>query len=208
MPSHLPADVPSPIDFRNVADCQEWAATAMQKRPWREEFFKAIVHELSLLKKNGLALLELGSGPGFLALHVLQSVPVATYVGLDFSPAMHALAKQRLGSLAERVTFLDVDFKRSDWSVGLPVFDAILSVQAIHELRHKRYAPAVYGSVRNLLREGGIFLVCDHYIGKDGMENTELYMTIEEQEQALRAGRFTRVEKCLQKGGLVLFLAA
>ena len=115
-----------------MADARNWAATAMQKRPWREEFFQAIVHELSLLSLSAVSVLELGSGPGFLAACVLQALPVAKYVALDFSPSMHTLAKEQLGAMADRVTFLEGDFRRSDWNVGLPWFDAVLSMQAIH----------------------------------------------------------------------------
>jgi len=31
-------DVPSPIDLRSMHDAREWAASAMIKRPWREDF--------------------------------------------------------------------------------------------------------------------------------------------------------------------------
>ena len=162
--SGQPPDVPSPVDLRRSDDAQAWASTAMQRHPSREEFFQAIVEELRFPKQNGLSILELGSGPGFLALRVLQNVPVSTYIAVDFSPAMHALARQRLGALAECVKFLEADFKRSDWVVGLPSFDAVLSVQAIHELRHKRHATPIYRSIRPLLNKGGIFLVCDHFV--------------------------------------------
>lgn len=206
--SDLPPDVPSRVDLRQWDDAQTWASVAIQRRPWREEFFQAIVHELGFLKQNELSILELGSGPGFLALRVLENVPTATYVALDFSPAMHSLARQRLGSLAQRVNFLEVDFKRSDWVVGLHSFDAVLTVQAIHELRHKCHAPAIYRSIRLLLNKGGIFLVCDHFVGDGGMRDSNLYMTVGEHDQALRQAGFKRVEKRLETGGLVLFLAA
>ena len=39
------------------------------------------------------------------------------------------------------------------------------------------------------------------------MQNTELYMSVEEQKQAFLAAGFTRVDEVLIKGGLVLHRA-
>jgi len=208
MNADSPIDVPSPVDLRTMADAREWADSAMRKRPWREEFFQAIARELCLLNPSQLAVLELGSGPGFLALRILETFPAITYLALDFSSSMHLLAKKRLGSLADRVQFLEADFKASDWSVGLPMFDAVFSVQAIHELRHKQHAPSLYQIVRSLLRSGGVFFMCDHFIGPDGMIDEALYMTPEEHEHALAAGGFIKVDLLLRKGGLILFRAS
>lgn len=202
------SDVPSPIDLRKMDDARDWAETAMVKRPYREEFFQTIAQELGSLESQDLSVLELGSGPGFLALRILETFHAATYVALDFSPSMHALAKERLGALAGRVQFLEVDFKRADWSAGLPTFDAVVSVQAVHELRHKRHALSLYGAVRSLLRTKGVFLMCDHFIGEGGATDAGLNMTPEEHEGALGAGGFSRVDELKRKGSLVLFRAS
>jgi hypothetical protein len=61
------ADVPSLIDLRSMADAREWASTAMAKRPSRTEFFHRIADELSHTSSVQSSILELGSGPGFLA---------------------------------------------------------------------------------------------------------------------------------------------
>jgi SAM-dependent methyltransferase len=206
-------DIPSPIDLREAEDARAWAEAAMRKRPSREEFFRAIVRELHSLDANRnnsseLAVLELGSGPGFLARHILEAFPAIKYCALDFSPAMHELAREDLGELPERAEFVEKDFKSSNWMNGLPQFDAVVSMQVVHELRHKRHAPELYRAVRQLLRENGIFLVCDHFVGDGGMTDTALYMTRQEHVAALRIGGFTDVRLILQKGGLVLFRAA
>lgn len=202
------ADVASSFDFRKVEEAQHWAEAAMLRRPWREDFFRAIVQELNFLSSPSSSVLEVGSGPGFLALRILETFPSLRYFALDFSPAMHDLARQRLGALTKRVQFMEIDFRSSDWTAGLSPFDAIVSVQSVHELRHKRYAPAFYGEVRRLLRGGGVLLVCDHFIGEGGMTDTSLYMTPQEQVDSLRIGGFSDVRQLLQKGGLVLLRAA
>ena len=72
-------DVQSPIDLRTMSDARAWADSAMQKRPWRQEFFTAFVNELRALNRKKLSILELGSGPGFLAHQILQSFSETTY---------------------------------------------------------------------------------------------------------------------------------
>jgi SAM-dependent methyltransferase len=205
--NNSPMDVPSPIDLRKMDDAREWADKAMERRPWREEFFSTITRELSRENVGELTVLELGSGPGFLAKRILESSPCVTYVALDFSLSMHMLAKQRLGALVNRVQFLEADFRDSDWNTGLTMFDAIVSVQAVHELRHKQHAPSFYQKVLSVLRNRGVFLVCDHFCGQGGMSDMSLYMTFEEHEWALRSGGFSGVEMLLEKGGLALFRA-
>jgi hypothetical protein len=106
------------------------------------------------------------------------------------------------------VQLLEVDFKKPNWNTQLSKCDAVVSVQAVHELRHKRHAASLYGAVRQLLRSRGIFLMCDHFVGEGGMKDTALYMTPEEHELALHVGGFTQVKMILRKGGLVLIRAA
>ena len=208
MQTGSPPDVPSPIDLRNMDAARDWAKSVTEKRPWRVDFFQSMAQELGQLNAIGLSVLELGSGPGFLARHLFEALPLVNYVALDFSPAMHALAKEHLTGLADRVQFLEVDFKDPNWSVHLPGFDAVVSVQAVHELRHKQHAASLYRTVRQLLRSRGIFLMCDHFVGEGGMSDTALFMTPEEHELALHVGGFKQVKMILRKGGLVLFRAA
>jgi SAM-dependent methyltransferase len=201
-------DVPSPIDLRVMADAREWAATAMEQRPWRPEFFNRFASEIAAAPQPVHYILELGSGPGFLAEHLLQTLPAISYVALDFSPAMHELAEERLGPLASRVEFVQRSFREADWASDLGRFDCVVTNQAVHELRHKRYACALHAEVRKLLTPGGMYLVCDHFFGEGGLANGQLYMTVDEQRTALLDAGFTHVEQLLLKGSMVLHRAS
>ena len=200
-------DVPSPIDLRSMHDAREWATTAMMKRPWREQFFQRFIVELRALNRNSMRVLELGSGPGFLAQRILEAIPGVECTLLDFSPAMHELARERLGPLMQRARPVVADFKCAGWDNGLGEFDAVVTNQAVHELRHKRHALKLHQSVRSLLKAHGCYLVCDHYIGNDGMTNDALYMTIEEQRRCLEDAEFSAVTNLLETRGLVLHRA-
>lgn len=197
-------DVPSPIDLRLMADARPWADAALAKRPVRPEFFAAFAREIG---RDGVRVLELGSGPGFLADHLLRAWPGLDYVALDFSPAMHELAAERLGERAARVRFVERSFREPAWGQGLGPFDVVVTHQAVHELRHKDYATTLHAQVRPLLAAGGRYLVCDHYLGGDGLSNDQLYMTVDQQREALQRAGFASVEPVLAKGGLALHRA-
>jgi hypothetical protein len=40
-------DVPSPIDFHELAQAREWEAQTIVKRPWRPQFFAAFATALN-----------------------------------------------------------------------------------------------------------------------------------------------------------------
>jgi SAM-dependent methyltransferase len=202
------SDVPSPIDLRRMEDARQWAELAMSRRPWRAEFFAAFAAAIGQrVSTDECRVLELGSGPGFLAEHLLRAHPDVIYVALDFSAAMHDLAAQRLADLAARVQFIERSFRDVDWTHGLGSFEFVVTHQAVHELRHKHHALALHTQVRKLLVPQGSYLVCDHFVGEGGMSDDQLYMSVAEQRQALLAAGFERVEQVLLKGGLVLHRA-
>jgi SAM-dependent methyltransferase len=160
-----------------------------------------------MLGPGARRVLELGSGPGFLAHHLLQANPELDYVALDFSPAMHELARERLGSLASKVRFVERNFLEPAWVDGLGRFDTIITNQAVHELRHKSRATELHRQVRAVLAPQASYLVCDHFVGEGGMSNDALYMTLDEQIEALREAGFDDVTTRRVKGGLALHVA-
>jgi hypothetical protein len=117
-------DVPSPIDVRPMSDASDWEATALEKRPWRTKFFAKFADELANMEPSVARVLELGSGPGFLASKVLSEISDLRMTLLDFSESMHALAGRRLGLMIDRVEFLVRSFKDPEWVQGLEGFDA------------------------------------------------------------------------------------
>jgi len=80
--------------------------------------------------------------------------------------------------------------------------------QAVHELRHKSLAPRLHMQVRSILHEGGLYLVNDHFAGPDGMSNDELYMTREEQIEALRVAGFSEIQTLICQSKMTLLGAA
>jgi SAM-dependent methyltransferase len=202
-------DVPTSSDFRRSDHAKDWTESANTVRPWRNDFFAAFVGVIAGASSgHSCRVLELGSGPGFLAEQLLRSNEELSYVALDFSATMHELARQRLGALAPRAQFIERSLRDAHWNEGLGQFNFVVTHQAVHELRHKRYAVTLHTQARATLLPGGSYLVCDHFHGEGGMSNAQLYMTVDEQREALLAAGFTRVEQVLLKGGLVLHQAS
>jgi SAM-dependent methyltransferase len=198
-------DVPSPIDWQSPSDVAEWERTA-QARPGRAGMFASFGHELRALRTDA-TVLELGSGPGFLAAFLLDTFPTLRLTLMDFSAPMHDLARDRLGPRAAHVTFLKRNFKDPDWPQGLGPFEAVITNQAVHELRHKRHAPRLHAAVRQVLRPGGVYLVADGFFGPEGSQNSQLHMTVPEQQAALLAAGFSQVELVATSGGLAMHRA-
>ena len=199
------ADVPSPVDLCRMEDARAWADEVMVKRPWRVEFFEVFAAAIQeAAPRQPARVLELGSGPGFLAEHLLKSLPTIEYVALDFSPAMHELAAERLGPHVDRVKFVERSFLNESWGHGLGEFDVVVTLQAVHELRHKSRAHKLHSQVKALLSPGGSYLVCDHFAGEGGMSNDQLFMSVDEQQEALGLGGFKNIRKLHARGSLVL----
>lgn len=197
-------DVPSPVDLRTMDHAREWEAAALLRRPSRPQFFDLMASDIQALQPPAARVLDLGSGPGFLAQHLLSRLPQIRMTLVDFSAAMHALTRCRLGGDVERVEFRDADFSRAEWTVGLQDFDAVVTQQAVHETRHKRRAASLHAQVRSVLRPGGIYLVCDHFAGSGGGGNDQLFMSVEEHHDALEAAGFKTIHRRLQTDGMVL----
>lgn len=201
-------DVPPGVDFLDAEQVQKWVLECEVNKPWREPMrqrFSDLVGSLP----NGARVLELGSGPGYLAETVLSGCPrLRSYTLVDFSEHMLALSRERLADI-ERARFVQADFKLRNWSdlMSTP-YTAVIAMQAIHEIRHKRHVPGLYGQVLSLLEADGVFAVCDG-IPRDAsvLSQNSLYMTAQEQIDALTSAGFEDAQLELQLGPIVFVTA-
>jgi SAM-dependent methyltransferase len=187
---------------------QHWLDTADDRYPARAAFWPLFADELRTAFVRPPRVLELGAGPGMLAERLLGAVPVETYALVDVSPAMHALARARLAPHAARTRFITADYGASDWTQGLGSYDALVSLQAIHEVRRKERVPAVYRAARAHLTQGAVALICDRCLSAEHPGDETLHMTAPEHERALREGGFEEVRLLARAGELAMFRAA
>ncbi len=198
-------EIPPGVDFHDPRQARTWVADTVASRPWRAAFFAAFASTLNAELGRGAAIVELGSGPGHLAAVLLERCQPRSYTAIDFSAAMHDLAQQHLGAAADRVTFLLRDFRRPDWTAGLDGVDAVVTMQAAHEVRHKTRLPALLASVHAVLRPGGLLLFCDHYAGTQTGKRRELALERDEQARALEAAGFASVTLLRDEGSMALY---
>ncbi len=100
---------------------------------------------------------------------------------------------------------MQADFRDADWHLQLDSPDVVVTMQAVHELRHKGRTAQLYRQVFDLLKGGGIFLACDSFADDSvAPRNVELFMTRKEQRAVLEATGFCGIEVLLETGGMTL----
>jgi cyclopropane fatty-acyl-phospholipid synthase-like methyltransferase len=197
-------DVPYSEDLQQPSDARAWVEAADRKRPLRIHIRRAIVDRLRLLSP-GARVIELGSGPGLLAEQVLlHCTEIAKYTLLDFSEPMLEMSRGRVARYPS-AEFVSADFRSEGWiRCVTPPYDAVVSMQAVHEVRHKRHVPRLYGQVHGLLARDGAFLMADRVPEDDSPRSTALFMTEQEQTRALADAGFDNIRVVMSGDALVL----
>lgn len=200
-------EVPSDHDFFDPAYVKHWSDSITRYRPERQKLFKAFATEAARIKKSALSVFELGCGPGFLAEALLNNCDIARYTLLDFSPEMLKLSRNRLAKFKDRVVFIDADFKRENWTDAVPPgFDLIVSLQAVHELRHASRIPKLYAQLYELIVPGGKILICDHVNLPSGYRAAH-FMTVEEHLSTFKKVGFINPKEICPAADLSLMTA-
>jgi arsenite methyltransferase len=113
----------------------------------------------SLRASPGESILDLGSGPGFLACELAQEVgATGRIVGVDISPDMNSIASNRVAAagLGDRVKILEADATALAFADA--VFEAAVSTQVIEYLAEPDAALQQLGRV---VRPGGRLVIID-----------------------------------------------
>ena len=209
MASMAVKEVPSDHDFFDPGYVKQWTDSIVRYRPERQQLFKAFAAEAAGIQKDQLSVLELGCGPGFLAEQLLQNCNISRYTLVDFSPHMLELSRERLARFKDRTVFFQRDFKKKSWTAAIPAdFDLVVSLQAVHELRHASRIPRLYGQIYNLLVPGGSLLVCDHVNSRlPSHYRAAHFMTVEEHLSTFNELGFIRAREICAAADLSLMAA-
>jgi SAM-dependent methyltransferase len=147
-----------------LAWIDRWDAQQQIYMPDREDRFTALIDALEAAAgRPDPLVLDLGCGPGSLAVRLLRRLPQARVVAVDADPLTLALGRAAWSD-QPGLTFADVDLRVSGWSSGLGLDrqpDAAVSTTALHWLPEAALN-AVYAEVASLLRPGGVVLNGDH----------------------------------------------
>lgn len=103
-------------------------------------------------------ILEVGPGPGHVAVGLARLRPMVEITGLDIDPAMIALARARVetAGIGERVRFVEGDAAAMPFADA--AFDLVMSSFSAH---HWPDAPAAFREIHRVLRPGGAVVVYD-----------------------------------------------
>ena len=106
--------------------------------------------------RDGMEILELGSGPGFITAALLDHFPSARITALDIDATLVADARHRLEQFGDRVTHVEMSADRT----GLPS-DRFDVVYARLLYQHVPDAAAVTAEAFRVLRAGGTLIAYD-----------------------------------------------
>ena len=150
---------------------QRWDRQQEESLPDREDRFTALIDavEEGTARPDPLVL-DLGCGPGSLAVRLLDRLPHATVIGLDADPVSLVLG-QAAYSGRPGLRLIDLDLRVPGWSARLGLdplgpqgrpADAAVSTTALHWLTEPDLR-AMYAELATVLGPGGLLLNGDHF---------------------------------------------
>jgi SAM-dependent methyltransferase len=126
--------------------------------PYPAGFFREVAAKLKLDERH--ALIDLGTGPGPLALGFAPSV--GRVVGVDPEPAMLAAARAAAARANTGIAF--IEGKAEDLPDTIGSFDVVTIGRALHWMDHKALGPVL----GRLVAPGGAIVICASFSARDG----------------------------------------
>ena len=96
------------------------------------------------------------------------------------------------------------DFREPVWPDDLGTFDAIVTLQAAHETRHKRHLVPLLERARTVVAHGGVLLYADHYLTPE-TKLPALAPERADQPLALERAGFVDVQLHYEEGTMALW---
>lgn len=148
-----------------LAWISRWDAQQQVYMPDREDRFTALID--AVVEGAGRPdplVLDLGCGPGSLAVRLLDRLPAATVIAVDADPVLLALGRSAWLVLPPGLRFAELDLRVPGWARQLHLerpADAAVSTTALHWLTAQALA-GLYAELATVLRPGGLLLDGDH----------------------------------------------
>lgn len=156
-----------------------------------------ICTRISAAAASSPRVVELACGAGFLAEILKRQLPGLRYCGLDLSPRLLEFARRRLETVpgeqenGSAMKYYCVNLVNDDWTAQLVDIgwegkvDAVVSIQALHDLGELPQQKQVLEQARGLLRDGGLLAYAD--LLYDAQNPHSSRYTLEEHEEMLRS---------------------
>jgi SAM-dependent methyltransferase len=143
---------------------KRWEAQQGLYLPEREPRFRMIIEVLRAMVGDAPTVIDLGCGPGSLAMRVADSLPGAHVVAVDADPLLLELGRHAVGDRGGRIRWVDADLRDPDLPQRLALnrrADAAISTTALHWLSPSELVEMLSNLAR-LLRPGAVFINGDH----------------------------------------------
>jgi tRNA (cmo5U34)-methyltransferase len=148
--------------WRDATVAVSFAAARAARVPESRTQLDVLLHLVRGRARPTRTIVDLGCGDGVLLGTLLEALPDARGVACDFSPAMLALARDRLAPFGPRAHVAETDLRRDAWRAhATSAPDLVVSGFAIHHLPDARKR-ALYGEIFDALAPGGTFLNLEH----------------------------------------------
>lgn len=160
-------------DVRTDSEARSWEARLNRERPQRKEVAAWICSQINAVSANSPRVVELACGAGFLAEFLQRHLSDLHYCGFDLSPHLLEFARHRLEALVgeqgsgSTVHYCCTNLVDEDWTAHLVEMgwagkvDAVVSIQALHDLGELPQQTLVLKQARSMLRQGGLLAYGD-----------------------------------------------
>lgn len=132
--------------------------------PDREDRFTSLIDAVEVTAgREDPLVIDLGCGPGSLAVRLLERLPAATVVAVDADPLLLTLGRAAYDG-TPGLRFTELDLGTPGWSARLGLdrpADAAVSTTALHWMTPDGLR-AMYAELATVLRPGGVVLDGDH----------------------------------------------
>lgn len=164
-------------DWKDPSLARRWSADPAGHNPIRVEHLDLLLALLDDHYAPGKLILDLGFGSGIVEEMIFQRIPGAVVVGVDASPAMMALARERLQPYQAQLHAIEHDLAHME-TLALPAGDyqIVIASQTLHHLTSEQMQQA-YRAIHHILEPGGLFLLLDR-VSVDKPALFDLYRTI------------------------------
>lgn len=153
-------------DWTDPAWARRWSAQTDRVNPTRAEQLDLLLALIDDAFQPGMTILDLGCGSGIVEQMIFDRVESAQIVGIDSSPAMLALAAERLAAYPFRFIAVQHDLRdlaallQPGTALPSQYYQIAFAVQALHHLTHDEM-PNAYFAINRLLKRDGLFFLVD-----------------------------------------------
>ena len=141
--------------FENVQQARKYSSKTAKRLEKISKSFVYVIKRMGVISGN---VLDIGTGPGTLAIGICKGIPNVKAVGLDISDFILPLAQENAekNNLTSRVTFIKGNAENMPFEDN--TFDLIVSSNTLHLIEDP---VNMFNEINRVLKEGGKYFLSD-----------------------------------------------